>query len=94
MLDVLGVLGASAASSASRDRDIEGAIAAGILGLGSAVASAGATRSEPAVVVSNTPGAPTIEEVDGAMSRLSSVASGDEPFETPPTSPRGRAANP
>eukprot|EP01043_Picozoa_sp_COSAG02_P040383 COSAG02_NODE_3266_length_7057_cov_12.370078_1_plen_398_part_00 len=96
MLGVLGVLGASAASSASRDRDIEGAIAAGILGLGSAVASAGATRSEPAVVVSNTPGAPTIEEsleVDGAMSRLSSDAS-DAAFETPPTSPRGRAANP
>jgi hypothetical protein len=95
MLDVLGVLGASAASSASRDRDIEGAIAAGILGLGSAVASAGATRSEPAVVVSNTPGAPTIEEsleVDGAMSRLSSVAT--DAFETPPTSPRGQAANP
>ena len=95
MLAMLGVLGASAASSASRDGDIEGAIAAGILGgLASAVASADATRSEPAVVVSNTPGAPTIEEVDGAMSRLSSVASGDEPFETPPTSPRGRAANP
>eukprot|EP01043_Picozoa_sp_COSAG02_P069600 COSAG02_NODE_11992_length_1618_cov_2.497038_2_plen_390_part_00 len=73
----------------------DAAIASGLLSLAAVVADARTSHRKPTVVAANTPGAPTIVEVDGAVSRESSACTtGDEGFDTPPSSPRAQAANP